>query len=47
MEIPESDHEAVRQQLREEKQCLPVFLDAHRAGEFGHILAGKHEPQDY
>ena len=34
LEIPESDHEAVRQQLREEKQCLPVFLDAHRAGEF-------------
>jgi len=37
IDIPEGDHELVRNRLRTEMQCLPVFLDASRVAEFDKI----------
>jgi len=37
IEVPDSDHELVRNLLRSQMQCLPVFLDNSRAAEFEKI----------
>jgi hypothetical protein len=37
IDIPECDHELVRNRLRTEMQCLPVFLDESRVAEFEKI----------
>lgn len=37
LEIPEADQELVRNLLRSQMRCLPVFLSEHRAAEFEKI----------